>query len=201
MVKVLTIRDPKTGALIAEEQIHPTEDKDSALTRIYRKSAGPNPPEFMVVTKAIWVDDREWAAELAKDWSGFGLALLGPKGDLEKARLVLARVAEAQPVSRMEFPSDKGQLEAIKHGRRKNVVVPVSPESPPAVGDRVTFREVASDPFGTPVLLPNGDAISVELTEVRNQGQKWAGQDLYYIAWNPLQAKKRPKRSAAHGSR
>ena len=109
MVKVLTIRDPKTGALIAEEQIQPTEDKDSALTRIYRKSVGPDAPEFMVITKAIWLDDREWAAELAKDWSGFGLALLGPKGDpdLEKARLVLARVSEAQPVSRMEFPTDK----------------------------------------------------------------------------------------------
>ena len=116
MVKVLTIRDPKTGALIAEEQIQPTEDKDSALTRIYRKTLGPDAPELMVITKAIWLDDREWAAELARDWSGFGLALLGPKGDpdLEKARLVLARVSESQPVSRMEFPIEKSQLDAIK---------------------------------------------------------------------------------------
>jgi hypothetical protein len=92
MVKVLTIRDPKTGALIAEEQIQPTENRDTALTRIYRKSVGPDAPEIMVVTKAIWLDDREWAADIARDWSGFGLALLGPKGDpdLEKARLVLA---------------------------------------------------------------------------------------------------------------
>ena len=36
-VDVLTIRDPKTGALIAEEQIQPKEDRDSALARIYRK--------------------------------------------------------------------------------------------------------------------------------------------------------------------
>ena len=67
MIKVLTIRDPKTGALIAEEQIQPTEDKDSALTRIYRKTLGLDAPEFMVITKAIWLDDLEWSAELAKD--------------------------------------------------------------------------------------------------------------------------------------
>jgi hypothetical protein len=203
MVKVLTIRDPKTGALIAEEQIQATEDKDSALTRIYRKSVGPEAPEFMVVTKAIWLDDREWAADIAGDWSGFGLALLGPKGapNLEKTRLVLARVSEAESVSRMEFPTDKRQLDATKHGRRHDAVVPVSPECRLAAGDRVTFREAASDPFGFPVLVPNGDAVSVDLTEVRNQGQKWAGQDLYYIAWDPIQAKKRPKRSPAHGSR
>jgi hypothetical protein len=84
-----------------------------------------------------------------------------------------------KPVSRMEFPADKRQLDATKHGRRHNAVVPFSPASPPAVGDRVTFREAAFDPFGTPVLVPNGDAVSVELTEVRNQGQKWVGQDLY----------------------
>jgi hypothetical protein len=203
MVKVLTIRDPKTGALIAEEQIQPTEDKDSALARIYRKFVGPDAPEFMVITKKIWLDDREWATELAKDWSGFALAILGAKGDpdLEKARLVLARVSEAQPVSRMEFPTDKRQLDATKHGQRHDALVPVSPESPLAAGDRVTFREAASDPFGFPVLVPNGDAVTVDLTEVRNQGQKWAGQDLYYIAWNPVQVKMRPKRSTAHGPR
>jgi hypothetical protein len=203
MVKVLTIRDPKTGALIAEEQIQPNEDKDSALARIYRKAFGSDAPEFMVITKAIWLDDRDWAAELVRDWGGFELALLGPKGDsdLAKTRLVLARVSEAQPVSRMEFPTDKRQLDATKHGRRHNAVVPFSPESPPAVGDRVTFREAASDPFGFPVLVPNGDAVSVDLTEVRNQGHKWVGQDLYYIAWNPLQAKKKLKIDATDGSR
>ena len=58
MVKVLTIRDPKTGALIAEEQIQPKEDKDSALARIYRKTLGPDAPELMVITKSIWLDDE-----------------------------------------------------------------------------------------------------------------------------------------------
>jgi hypothetical protein len=203
MVKVLTIRDPKTGALIAEEQIQPKEDKDSALVRIYRKTFGSDASELMVITKSIWLDDREWAAELARDWGGFELAVLGPKGEpkLEKSRLVLTRVSEALPASRMDFPIEKGQLDAIKLGRRRDAVVPVSPESPPAVGDIVTFLESASDPFGTPILVPNGDSISVELTEVRNQGHKWVGQDLYYIAWDPAQAKKRPKRSATNGTR
>ena len=31
MVKVLTIRDPRTGTLIAEEPIRPKEDEDSGL--------------------------------------------------------------------------------------------------------------------------------------------------------------------------
>jgi hypothetical protein len=203
MVKVLTIRDPKTGALVAEEQIQPKEDKDSALARIYRKTLGPDAPELMVLTKSIWLDDREWAAELAKDWGGFGLAVLGPKGEsnLEKSRLVLARVSESQPVSRMDFPFEKGELKAIKHGRRRDAVVPVMPEDAPAVGDTVTFLESAHDPFGNPFLVPNGDAVSVELTEVRNQGHKWAGRDLYYIAWDPAQAKKVPKRNAKPASR
>jgi len=203
MVKVLTIRDPKTGVLIAEEQIQPKEDRDSALARIYRKTLGPDAPELMVVTRSIWLDDRDWAAELAREWAGFGLALLGPKGEpnLEKSRVVLTRVSEPVPVSRMDFPIEKGQLDAIKHGRRHDAVVPVSPGSPPAVGDIVTFLESASDPFGTPILVPNGDSISVELTEVRNQGHRWVGQDVYLIAWDPAQAKKRPKRSATNGPR
>jgi len=203
MVKVLTIRDPKTGALIAEEQIQPKEDKNSALARIYRKTLGPDAPELMVITKSIWLDDREWAAELERDWGGFGLALLSPKGDpkLEKSRLVLARVSESPPVSRMDFPIEKDQLDAIKHGRRHDAVVPVNPANSPAVGNTVTFLEATSDPFGTPVFVPNGDAVSVDLTEVRNQGHKWVGQDLYYIAWDPAQVKKGPKRSATYGLR
>jgi hypothetical protein len=202
MVKILTIRDPKTGALIAEEQIQPKEDKDSALARIYRKTLGPDAPELKVITKSVWLDDREWAAELARDWGSFGLAFLGPQGDpkLEKSRLVLARVSEFLAGSRMDFPIEKGQLDAIRHGRRHDTVVPVSPEAPPAVGDTVSFLEATSDPFGTPVLVPNGDTVSVDLTEVRNQGHKWVGRDLYYIAWDPAQARKGPRRSATHGS-
>ena len=189
MVKVLTIRDPKTGALIAEEQIQPKEDKDSALARIYRKTLGPDAPELTVIRKSIWLDD-------------FVLALLGSKGDpkLEKSRLVLARVSESLPVSRMDFPIEKVQLDAIKQGRRHYAVVPVRPESPPAVGDTVTFQEATSDPFGNPVLVPNGDAVPVDLTEVRNEGHKWAGQDLYFIAWDPAEVRKKPKKRTTQRS-
>jgi hypothetical protein len=198
MVKLLTIRDPKTGALIAEEQIQPKEDKDSALARIYRKTLGLNAPELEVVTKSIWLNDQECSAELATDWGGFELVVLGPKVDpkLEKSRLVLAQVSESPPVSRMKFPIEKGQLDAIKHGQRHTAVVPVSPEDPPGVGDTVTFLEAASDPFGVSDLVPNGDAVSVNLTKVRNQGHKWVGHDVYYIAWDPAQRKRRPKRNA-----
>ncbi len=193
MVKVLTIRDPQTGALIAEEQIQPKEDQDSALARIYRKTLEPDAPEFTVMTKSIWLDDREWAAELARGGGDFALALLAPKGDPkpEKARLVLARVAESMPRSRMEFPSERAELDAIKQGRRHDAVVPVRPEAPLSVGDSVTFQEVRYDPFGEMILIPDGDAVSVDLTEVKNQGHKWAGRDLYFIAWDPAEV--RPK--------
>jgi hypothetical protein len=157
----------------------------------------------MVITNSIWLDDREWAAELGRDWGGFGLAVLGPKGDprLEKSRLVLARISESSPVSRMDFPTEKGQLDLIKRGRRHDAVVPVDPKGPPAVGDTVTFLEATTDPFGTPVVVPNGEAVSVDLTEVRNQGHKWVGKDLYYIAWDPAREKKGRKRGAQIGAR
>ena len=158
----------------------------------------------MVITKSIWFDDQEWAAELARDWGGFGLAVLGPKGipKLEKSRLVLARVSESLPVSRMDFPFDKGELKAIKHGRRHDAVVPVDARRTlPPSATRSPFWNRRHDPFGNPMLVPNGDAVSVDLTEVRNQGHKWAGRDLYYIAWNPAQAKKVRKRNATRGSR
>src|SRR5436190_2206002 len=65
MVKVLTIRDPKTGTLIAEEPIRPDEDEDSALARMYRKTLGPDAPEFRVITPSVWHDEpslvrRSW---------------------------------------------------------------------------------------------------------------------------------------------
>jgi hypothetical protein len=202
MAKVLTIRDPRTGALIAEEQLRPEEDKKTAVARVYRKALGPDAPELTVLSESIWLDDRQWAEELEKDWGSFGLALLGPKGDprLEKSHLVLARVSDGPAVSRMQFPMEKRELEAIKHGRRRDVLVPVKPEEPPAVGDTVTFLEATVDPFGTPLLVPNGGSICVELTEVRNQGDKWVGQDLYYIAWDPEKARKGWKKVAAHSS-
>jgi hypothetical protein len=187
--------------LIAEEEIQPKEDEDSALAKVYRKTLGPEAPEFMVITRSIWREDQERAAELERDWGGFGLAVLGPKGDarLEKSRLVLARISESPPASRMDFPIEKGQLDLIRRGRRHDAVVPVDPKIPPAVGDTVTLLEAATDPFGSPVLVPNGEAVSVDLTEVRNQGHKWVGQDLYYIAWDPAPEKKGRKRSARIG--
>ena len=76
MITVLTIRDPKTGALIAEEQIQPKEDKNIALARIYRKSLGPGAPEIMVISDSIWLEDKKWAADLGEEWGDFGLASL-----------------------------------------------------------------------------------------------------------------------------
>jgi hypothetical protein len=203
MAKVLTIRDPKTGALIAEEWLRPDEEKDSALVRVFRKTLGPNAPEPMVLTRSIWLDDQKWAAELAKDWGSFDLVLLGPKGDarLEKSHLVLARVSEREPSPHLEFPLEKRELNAIRQGRRRDVVVPASPEDPPAVGDRVRFVQAGYDPFGELLLVENGDSVLVELTKVRNLGEKWGSRDLYSIAWDPPQARKSSKEAAAHGPR
>ena len=98
----------------------------------------------------------------------------------------------------MDFPIERAELDAIKHGRRHDAVVPVSPEAPPAVGDTVTFQEATSDPFGNPVLVPNGDAVSVDLTEVRNQGHKWAGQDLYLHCLGSSRGEKKAEGSGQH---
>ena len=84
----------------------------------------------------------------------------------------------------MRFPVEKGQLDAIRHGRATHcTVVPVNPEDHRR--RRLwSFLEATTDPFRTPVLVPNGDAVSVELTEVRNQGHKWVGRALYSAAWD-----------------
>jgi hypothetical protein len=203
MAKVLTIRDPKTGYLIAEEWLRPREDKDAALVRVYRKTLGPEAPEHVILTHAIWLDDQAWAADIAKDWGSFSLSLLGPKDDPkpEKSRLVLVRISEREPGPRMEFPSEKEELDAMKHGRKRDAIVPARPEDPPAVGDRVRFVQWVTDPFGNPIRAENGDSICVDLTEVRNEGEKWVGQDIYYIAWDPAHVRKLPKKADAHRSK
>ncbi len=193
MSEVLTIRDPHTGALLAEEKLAPDEKEDSAIARVYRKFLGPNAPEQVVLTRSVWMGDTEWAEELSRNWAGFGLVVIGPRSDpsLEKSRLVLARVSEWKPVPRMEFPLRKSELDKIKQGRRSNAIVPVKPEDPPAVGDRVTFRQSGKDPFGEPILVPNGDSVSVDLTEVRNERQRWANHDIYFLAWDPSKVKQK----------
>lgn len=202
MIKILTIRDPKTGTLIAEERIEPDEDRDAALARIARKALAPDGPELMVTTRSIWLDDRERAVALASDWAGFGLVVLTPKGEakLDGARLVLVRVSEAEPPSKMEFPVNREKLAAIKEGRVRHLFVPIRPEDPPGVGDRVTLLESGRDPFGYPTLVANGDSVTVELTEVKNRGQEWFGHDVYRVAWDPpppeAQSQQRRKQSA-----
>ena len=66
MAKVLTIRDPETGYLLAEEWLPPEEEKEAAVARMFRKTLGPDAPEQMVITKSIFLHDRDWAEELAK---------------------------------------------------------------------------------------------------------------------------------------
>ena len=205
MVRVLTIRNPKTGALIAEEQIGPQDDRDEALLRVYRKTLGPDAPELMVLSKTVanWVEDPDGAVELAREWGDPQLALIGPKSDprLKQSHLVLASISEHDPIARMKFPIDRHELKLMKDGQRRSALVPVDPEAPPAVGDTVTFFEAASDPFGAPITVPNGETISAELTEVRNHGKKWGVQDLYWIVWDPKQVRFSPKRAPTHVSR
>jgi hypothetical protein len=202
MAKVLTIRDPKTGYLIAEEWLRPEEETEAAVARVFRKTLGPDAPEQMI-NRSVSLMDREWAADIARDWSSFRLMLVGPKGDpdLEKWHLVLASVSEREPAARLESPLEKSEIHKIREGRRNDAVVPAKPDEPPRVGDRVRFVQARYDPFGEFLLVPNGDSILVELTEVRNRGTKWAGHDIYDIAWDPSRFKKSSKKAAAHGSK
>jgi hypothetical protein len=203
MMKVLTIRDPKTGTLIAEEPLQPKEDEDSALTRIYRKSLGPDAPEFMVMTGSVWLDDRDWAAELARDWGGrFGLVVLGPKEDPrpEKSKLVLAGVSESMPAARMEFPMVKEDMEKVRRGRRRHAVVPVKPGDALRAGDTVRFYQVGYNPFGEMLTVPDGEVISVVVKEVRLKDD-WAGHHVYSIAWDPAEVSESPQPAGAGRSR
>lgn len=202
MAKVLTIRDPRTGHLIAEEWLPPEEDTEAAVARVFRKTLGPDAPEQMV-NRSVSFSDPKWAADRARDWGSFSFMLVGPNGDadLEKWRLVMSAIAEREPPARLESPLEKSEIHKIREGRRHDAVVPAKPEEPPRVGDRVRFVQARYDPFGEFLLVPNGDSILVELTEVRNQGSKWAGHDLYYISWDPSQFRKLTKKAAAHGSK
>jgi hypothetical protein len=204
MVRVLTIRNPKTGALIAEEQIGPQDDRDKAVVRLFQKTLGPDAPELMLLSKtaANWVEDPEGAVELAREWGDPQLALIGPKSDprLQQSHLILASVSERSPVSRMEYPLDRRELKRIREGKRHDALVPVPRDIPLAVGDTVTFREAASDPLGSPIVLPNGASVSVDLKRVRKRPDQWAGRDLYDITWDPKQVRVSPKKAPAHES-
>lgn len=203
MVKVLTIRDPSTGTLIAEEPLQPREDEDSALTRIYRKSLGPDAPEFMVMTRSDWIDDRESTAEAARNGGGrYGLVVLGPKEDpkLGKSRLLLAGVSESESAAHWEFPMMKEDIEKVRRGRRHDAVVPVKPGDMLRAGDTVKFYQVGHNPFGEVLAVPDGDAISVVIKEIRRQGD-WAGHHLYHIAWDvPVRPDESPKKAAVRRS-
>ena len=89
MAKVLTIRDPKTGNLIAKEWLHPGEEPEAVVARVFRKALGSKAPELMVITKSVFLSDQKWAEEVARDWGRYTLMILGPRGDanLEKRAL------------------------------------------------------------------------------------------------------------------
>jgi hypothetical protein len=97
-------------------------------------------------------------------------------------------------VGRETFPATKGEIAAIRRGDRCGAVVPLRPrrrrwfgrDRALASGDRVVFAEAVRDLFGVPRFLPFGESVSVALTEVRDEHHQWYGQDLFYIAWEPL---------------
>src|SRR5262249_7137239 len=118
-------------------------------------------------------------------------AEFGPSQGLMKAAGPRGRSSRIIPgvdfnsIPNLVFPAERDELEAMTKGLRHDAVVPVSPMTPPGVGDNVTFVEATADPFGTPIFVPRGDSLSVKLTKVRDENYQWVGQRLYYIAWDP----------------
>jgi hypothetical protein len=205
MAKILTIRDPQTGYLIAEEWLRPEEETEAAVARVFRKTLGPDAPEQMV-NRSISFSDTKWREDRARDWGSFSFMLVGPKGDpnLEKWRLVMTAISEReppQPAPHLELPRGKSELNEIRQGRTREAAIPASPKAAPVVGNRVRFVQSIYDPFGELLLVPNGDSVQVELTEVRDTGEKWGNAHIYDIAWDPPQAKKKPKRTPAQRSK
>ena len=117
MAKVLTIRDPQTGHLLAEEWLQPAEETEAAVARIFRKTLGPDAPEQMV-NRNVALMDPEWAAEHARDWGRFHLMLVGPKGDadLERWRLVMTAISEREPAPHLESPTRKARTQCDQAG-------------------------------------------------------------------------------------
>ena len=121
MAKVLTIRDPQTGYLIAEEWLRPEEETEEAVARVFRKTLGPDAPEQMVNSRVSLMDPK-WSADHARDWGNFSLMLVGPKGDpnLEKWRLVMTAISErepAQPAPHLELPRGKRRAQRNPAGQ------------------------------------------------------------------------------------
>jgi hypothetical protein len=195
--KVLTIRNPQDGSLLAKGRVEPGEDTEAALLRIYRRTLGSEAPALQVLSKAEW-PNRNWKGGLARKWGNYQLVIVGPgDSNLETSTLLLARIAEAEPKDGLVFPSYRKELKAMKQGRRHDAVVPVDPENPPVAGDIVTFRETGFDPFGSPIDIPGGDSLSVTLTESQDQGTSWLGRRLYQIAWDPEEARRKSVRKSA----
>jgi hypothetical protein len=198
MAKVLTIRDPKTGNLIAKEWLRSEEDTETAVARVFRKFLGRKAPEQMVITKSIFLRDQKRAEEHAGDWDRYSLMIIGPRGDanLEKSHFVMTAIEPE-----LEFARAKSDIDAIKHGRMRDTAIPGSPNDPPIKGSRVRFVQARYDPFGDFLIVPDGDSVLVELTEVRDSGEEWGSDHIYDIAWDPTQVKKMLKTGAAQGSK
>ena len=90
----------------------------------------------------------------------------------------------------LEFPLAKSDIDAIKQGKMHETWIPASPNDPPIKGSRVRFVQATYDPFGGLLLVPDGDSVLVELTEVRDSGEKSGNDHIYDIAWDLAQVKK-----------
>jgi len=90
------------------------------------------------------------------------------------------------------FPIERGQLEAMKKGRRYEAMVPVLPDVSNRLkpGAKVTFFEATANPFGDPIPVQEGDRLTVALTKVKDADYRWVGRQLYSIAWDPDEAVK-----------
>lgn len=96
------------------------------------------------------------------------------------------RVFDFDAIPGLIFPVERGELTAIKEGRKRQMVVPVPRGEDLNEGDRVTFVESTVDPFGNPLFVPDGRSLSVTVTEIQDQNYPWAGHDLFSIGWDPV---------------
>jgi hypothetical protein len=90
------------------------------------------------------------------------------------------------------FPIERGQLEAMKRGRRYEATVPVLPDISGRLrpGAKATFYEATANPLSDPIPVPEGDRLTVTLTKVKDADYPWVGHQLFFIAWDPDEAVK-----------
>jgi hypothetical protein len=161
----------------------------AVLGRLNDRPFGEAPAGTLELRSLIWGEDGEgtlwfhFHREPPPEFSP-SYALPRPRNASGKSPRTISGV-DFNALPGLVFPLEREQLNAMIEGKRLDAVVPVPPDIVITQGDWVTFIEAKADPFGNPVNIPGGSSLSVRIKRARDEHHAWAGQKLFYVAWDP----------------